>query len=317
MPKVSIIIPAYNAMTYLPETLKSILFQTFTDFEVLIINDGSTDNIVQWASELPDPRVRLIVQENQGVATARNTGIERAKGKYIAFLDADDLWEPTKLEKQVHYLKNHPEVGLLHTSMMLIDFQGNSLGRIITSNAEGNALKKLLEKNTIVTSSVIVRSYCLQKVGKFNSNLRSSEDWDMWIRIATNYPLAVIKEPLVYYRQHNNNMTKNWQILEQDLVTIENLFQSLQRELLYLKNRSYGYASIYLAWKALHNGDRQHATYFRNNAIAYYPQLRYSPWCIRLSIAIAIMQWLGFDGFSRVLVIIYAFRRRIVSIFPQ
>ncbi|WP_138501896.1 glycosyltransferase family 2 protein [Nostoc sp. PA-18-2419] len=317
MPKVSIIIPAYNAMNYLPETLKSILFQTFSDFEVLIINDGSTDNIVQWARELPDPRVRLIVQENQGVATARNTGINHAKGKYIAFLDADDLWEPTKLEKQVNYLINHPEVGLLHTSMTLIDSQGNSSGRVITSNAEGNALKKLLEQNTVVTSSVIVRYFCLKNVGEFNKDLRYSQDWEMWVRIATRYSFAVIKEPLVYYRQHFNNATKNWQMLEQGFGVIEKLFQLVPKELIFLKNRSYGYANIYLAWKALQNGDRQQATYFRNNAIAYYSRLRYSPWCIRLSIAIAIMEWLGFDGFNRVLVIIYAFRRRIVSIFPQ
>ncbi len=317
MPKVSVIIPAYNAMIYLPETLKSVLQQTFTDFEVLIIDDGSTDNIVQWAGELIDSRVKLIVQPNQGTSAARNTGIAQAQGEYIAFLDADDLWEPTKLEKQVRYLEDNPAVGLLHTNMVLIDWQGKSSGRVMKSNAEGDALKQLLKQNTVVTSSVIVRDCCLKTVGEFDRNLRYSQDWDMWVRIAARYPLAVIKEPLVCYRQHPNNATKNWQMLEQGFGMIEKLFQSVSQELLYLKNRSYGYASIYLAWKALQNGDRQQAMYFRTQAIAHYPRLRYSSGCIRLSVAIAIMQCLGADGFSRVLGLIYALRRRIVSIIAQ
>ncbi|MBW4683618.1 MAG: glycosyltransferase [Komarekiella atlantica HA4396-MV6] len=317
MPKVSVIIPAYNAMTYLPETLKSVLKQTFTDFEVLIIDDGSTDNIGQWANDLVDSRVKLIVQKNQGASVARNTGIAQAKGEYIAFLDADDLWEPTKLEKQVRYLENNPTVGLVHTNMLLIDWQGQSSGRVMKSNAEGDALKQLLKQNTIVTSSVIVRNDCLKTVGEFDRNLRYSQDWDMWVRIAARYPFAIIKEPLVYYRQHPNNATKNWQMLEQNFGMIEKLFQSVSQELLYLKNRSYGYASIYLAWKALQNGDRQQAIYFRNQAIAHYPQLSYSSGCIRLSVAIAIMQCLGADGFNKVLALIYALRRRFVSIIAQ
>ena len=101
MSKVSVIIPAYNAMNYLPQTLKSVLQQTFTDFEILIINDGSSDDIVEWSSQISDSRVKLISQINQGVSAARNTGIRNAQGEYIAFIDADDLWEPTKLEKQV------------------------------------------------------------------------------------------------------------------------------------------------------------------------------------------------------------------------
>lgn len=317
MPKVSVIIPAYNAMTYLPVTLASVLRQTFTDLEVLIIDDGSSDNLEQWFTELIDPRVKLIRQENQGVAAARNTGIANAQGEYIAFLDADDLWEPTKLEKQVSCLENNPQVALVHTNMGLIDWQGKSLGRVIKSPAEGDALKKILQQNTVVTSSVMIRKFCLEKVGVFDINLRSSEDWDLWVRIAASYPLAVIKEPLGYYRLHNNNMTKNWRMLEQDLQIIEKIFQGVPDELLHLKNRSYSNANIYLAWKALQNGDSQQATYFHTQAIAHYPQLRYSPQCIRLSLAIVIIQCLGYDGFSRIQALIYALRRRISSIFAQ
>jgi glycosyltransferase involved in cell wall biosynthesis len=317
MPQVSVIIPAYNAMTYLPETVESVLKQTFTNFEVLIIDDGSSDNIVEWVSGLSDPRVKLISQENQGVSVARNTGIARAQGEYVAFLDADDLWQPTKLEKQVHYLEGNPAVSLVHTWMVLVDERCKSTGRVMTSNAECDAWKQLLEQNTVLTSSVMVRHCCFETVGTFNQNLRAVEDWDVWIRIASCYRFALIKEPLVLYRQHPSNTTKNWQVLEQDFrLVIEKAFHSAPSELMYLKNRSYGYANLYLAWKTLQtsNRDCKQALHFRQQALLHYPQLRYSRQYIRLSLAIAMRQRFGAYGYGRVLALIYALRRRISSV---
>lgn len=246
MPNVSVIIPAYNAMTYLPETVESVLRQTFTDFEVLIIDDGSSDHIVEWVSQLVDPRVKLISQENQGACAARNTGIAQAQGEYIALLDADDLWEPTILEKQVRCLEDDPAVGLVHTWMAIIDQQGRPTGRVITSNAEGEVWKQLVEKNPVPCSSVMVRRCCFDTVGVFDQSLLNIDDWDMWIRIAACYRFAVIKEPLMRYRQHHNNMTKNWQVVEQACrLIIEKAFHSAPPELLYLKSRSYGHANIF------------------------------------------------------------------------
>lgn len=310
MPCCSIIIPAYNALRYLPETLESVLVQTFTDFEVIIINDGSYDNIVEWAVEIQDPRVKFISQENKGVSAARNLGIENAIGEYIAFLDADDLWEPTKLEKQIECFQKNSSLGLVHTEMALIDEESKSLGRKFTSNIEGNGLKSLLEQNTIVTSSVIVRRSCLERLGNFDINLSSSEDWELWVRIAANYLIAQIKEPLVFYRQHPNNTTKNWQMLEQDLYTIEQVFQSVPEELSYLKKRTYAYANIYLAWKALQTGYCQQAAYFRNQAIKHYLPILFSSKLMRLNLAIALLQIFGNNGFTRIQSSIYSIRRR-------
>ncbi len=312
MPKVSVVIPAYNAMTYLPETLESVLRQTFTDFEVLIINDGSSDHIVQWASELVDSRIRLISQENQGLSGARNTGIAQAQGEYIAFLDADDLWEQTKLEKQVRCLEDNPEVGLVHAWMLLVDEQGKFTGRVMPSYAEGDVWKQLAEKNVIACPSVIVRRCCFEKVGVFDQSLHSLEDWEMWIRIATSYPFAVIKEPLAYYRQLPNSMSKNCQVMEQSFHTvIERTFRSAPLELQYLKNRSYGHANLCLAWKALQSKNRDYklAIHFWQQAILYYPQLRYSGESIRLNFAIAVMRLFGAHGYSRILAMVYALRR--------
>jgi glycosyltransferase involved in cell wall biosynthesis len=316
MPKVSVIIPTYNAMTYLSETVESVLRQTYPDFELLIIDDGSSDQTVQWISQLVDSRVRLIPQTNQGVAVARNTGIAKAQGEYVAFLDHDDLWEPTKLEKQVRYLEDNPAVGLVHTWMVLVDQCGKSTGRVISSNAEGDVWKQLLERNTIASSSVMVRRCCFETVGVFSPSrdLYTVEDWEMWVRIASRYPFAVIKKPLLSWRQHANNGSKNWRAMEQAYaLVIEKAFDSAPSELLYLKQRSYGHANLCLAWRVLQSSDKDYnkAIQFRQLALSYYPQLRYSGEYIRLSLAIALMQWLGSDTYTKVLAVVYALRRRI------
>jgi len=301
-------------MKYLPETLESVLQQTFTDFEVLIINDGSSDNIVQWVSGLVDPRVKLISQENQGLSAARNTGIAHAQADYIAFVDADDLWASAKLEKQVRCLDDQPEVGLVHAWMVLVDERGKSTGRVLKSSAEGDVWEQIVQSNKIACPSVMVRRCCFDTVGVFERNLRSIEDWDMWIRIATRYPFAVIPEPLAYYRQLPTSMSKNCQVMEQSFHhVIEKTFQSAPKELLHLKDRSYGYANLCLAWKALQsiNRDYKLAIHFRALAIDHCPQLRFSRECIRLSLAIAALQLFGVDRYSRVLEITYALRRRI------
>ena len=316
MPKVSIIIPAYNAMTYLPETVESALRQTFTDFEILIINDGSSDYIVQWVAQVTDLRVKLISQANQGLPGARNTGIAHAQGEYLAFLDADDLWEPTKLEKQVRCLYDHPTVGLVHTPMLLVDEQGKSTGRVMDSNAEGDVLQQLLEKNVIACPSVMVRRCCFETVGVFKGNLRSLEDWDMWIRIASRYPFAVIKEPLAYYRQLPNSMSKNCQVMEKAFsIVIEEAFSCVPSELMFLKHRSYGHANLCLAWKALQSKDRDYklAIHYCQQSISHYPKLRYSFEYIRLSSAITLMQWLGPNNYPKVLAMIHALRKRLSS----
>ncbi|MBD2362807.1 glycosyltransferase [Anabaena minutissima FACHB-250] len=317
MPKVSVIIPAYNAMQYLPETVDSVLQQTFSDFEVLIIDDGSSDNIKEWKSELTDERVILISQANQGLAGARNMGIACAQGDYIAFLDADDLWGPTKLEKQVQCLDRNPAVGLVHTWMTLVDESGKSTGRVMKSYAEGDAWRQVVEKNVIACPSVMVRRCCFDTVGLFDPNSRIIEDWEMWIRIAARYPFAAIKEPLAYYRQVPNSMSKNCQVMEKSFQTvIEKAFANTSPGLLYLKNRSYGHAKLCLAWKALQsiNGDYQLALYFRDSAIDYYPNLRFSSEYLRLSLAIAAIKLLGSDSYSKLLRLVYTLRRHLVNI---
>ncbi len=286
MPKVSVIIPAYNAMTYLPETLESVLQQTFTDFEVLIVDDGSSDNIVQWANGLTDDRVKFIFQSNEGVSTARNLAISKASGDYIAFLDADDLWEKTKLEKQAQFLDDNPTVGLVATWMILTDEQGNPGAEVKIDFEQGNIRKELIEISLIPCGSIpMVRRVCFDEVGLFDPTLRFGEDWEMWTRIAADYDFGLIKETLVYYRQHSKNSSKNSQQILPDFDRlIEKMFDSVPQELLAIRTKTYGRMNLYIAWKSLENEDYQGARDFSNQAIKSYPQLQYTKSYLRLKL---------------------------------
>ncbi|MDY6898228.1 MAG: glycosyltransferase [Cyanobacteriota bacterium] len=302
MTKVSVIIPAYNAMNYLPQTVESLLKQSFTDFEVIIVNDGSSDGIEKWANTITDNRVKLISQKNQGTAVARNTGIADAEGAYIAFLDSDDLWEENLLEKQVHCLDNNPGVGLVYAWVKSIDAKGNDLGQIYGHDSEGYVWEKLLEGNIIWSgSAAMVRRDCFEKSGVFDANLKLAEDWEMWIRIAKNYSFAVIKEPLVSYRFHANNKSQNRiKGIDEFRLIIEKSFQSVPFELLYLRNKSYSRINFIFAWEYIRNQepDYNKAEYFRNQALKHSPQLLFSEQNFRLTINIFFIRWFGTNGYG-------------------
>lgn len=303
MPKVSVIIPAYNAMSYLPETLESVFGQTFTDLEILIVNDGSLDDIVEWASQIGDSRVKFISQANQGVSAARNTGIIKAQGEYIAFLDADDLWQPTKLEKQVHCLEANPTVGLAYTWTNFIDEFGQSTGVSIFSHAEGNVWQEIVVRDMVSTgSSTMIRAECFDKVGLFDSDLCVGEDRDMWTRIAAYYPFAVIKEPLTLYRRHPQNTTKsNEKIIPELSRVIEKTFKDTPQNLLYLKNRSYGWMNIFAAWAAIEEEkDYKQALYYSQQAVQKYPQLRFTSIYLRLKIATTMLSLFGPQTYDKI-----------------
>ena len=319
MVRVSVIVPAYNAMDYLPETISTVLAQTYDDFEVIVVNDGSSDETEQWVSQIKNPRIKLVSQENQGLAGARNTGIFHARGEYIAFLDADDLWEPSKLEKQVRVLENHPEVGLVYTWVAYIDEKGESTGRVFKHEIEGEVWQQLTEHNIVESGSVaMVRRSCLENVGLFDQNLGSYvEDWDMWMRIATCYPFKVVKEPLVYYRQISNSASRNWEAMARSFgLVIEKAFTTAPLESQYLKKRSYSSANLCLAWKALQScsKDWKVAVSFRSQALAYYPGAFFSREFMRLSFAIFLMRWFGAGGYEKFLGTFHVVRRHISNI---
>lgn len=324
MPKVSVVIPAYNAMTFLPETLKSVSKQTLQDYEIIVVNDGSTDDIDVWMTQITDSRVKLISQANQGASVARNTGIEKSQGHYIAFLDADDLWEPTKLEKQVQILDQNPQVGLAYTWVALIDSQDKFTGKVWEYDLEGDVWETLIEHNIIETSSTaMVRRSCLDIVGLFDTTISKggagSEDWEMWLRIAGQYSFKGVPEPLTYYRTHASNGSKNWAMMENDYhLILEKTFAKAPAYRQHLKSRSYGFANLRIAWKALQNldGNCEIAVSYRAKAVAAYPAIRWGNEYLRFSLALSLVQAFGLNGYSQLRESLYWLKESFLK-FPQ
>lgn len=310
MPKVTVVIPAYNAMTFLPETLDSVLQQTFTDFEVLIVDDGSTDAIAAWFTTVNDDQVRLISQANQGLSGARNTGIKEAQGDYIAFLDADDLWAPTKLEQQVRCFDRHSEVGLVYTWTRLVDEAGKPTGVKYDSQIEGNVWQQILVGDIVCSgSSAMVRRDCFDQLGGFDLNLPAAEDFDMWTRIAADYPFAVVKEFLLDYRQHSTSMSRNHRKMMQALrITFEKRFQFVPLEILYLRNVAYAGMYRGLAWKCVYEGNHEEATAYCQQAVLHYPAIRYTKIFLQLQLAILLSRWFGLTAYLKLKTLVRSLR---------
>jgi glycosyltransferase involved in cell wall biosynthesis len=314
-PKVSVIIPTYNAIAYLPEAVASVLKQTFKDFELIIVDDGSSDRTVEWASQISDRRVKVILQDNHGSARARNQGIAIAEGEYIALLDADDVWETTKLEKQVNFLDRNPSIGLVDTSVVLINEDGKSTGKVVASKAEKDVWKQLVQFQPVCScdSTPLIRRECFETVGLFDEDLLFLEDLDLWIRLASRYQFGAIEEALVRYRQYSGSKSTNCQeTLLAFRQIIEETFESAPVELLYLRDRGYGRINLYLAWKSLVNKDRTGAIHFQSVAIAHYPQLKYSRDYLRLSVALWLMQNFGTQTYENIKAIVQTTKSFIV-----
>lgn len=208
-PRVSVLIPSHNHAPYLPAALQSVFDQTYRDYEIVVVDDGSKDDSVAILQGYGD-RLRLIVQANRGTYPTLNRCIAESRGEYLAILNSDDLWAPTKLEKQVALLDAHPEVGLVHTGGHFIDGQGNiqpgnPLGFDWPRTPTGNIIAALVRCNKIIASSVLVRRVCFERLGGFREDLFGSGDWEMWFRIALAWDIGYIDEPLTMYRVHGAN----------------------------------------------------------------------------------------------------------------
>jgi len=212
-PKVSVVITCYNYGQYVESALQSVFSQTFQDFEIILINDGSTDDSEEKIHPfLSDPRLKYIKQNNSGQANAKNRGIKQAKGQFIAFLDADDLWEKTKLEKQLP-LFSHDKIGVVYSRAKYINKDGMPLHTTIKGKylqpRSGNVTNFLFFDNFIPFSSSIIRRQCLKTFNGFNESLEMGIDWNLWLKISTQYAFKFINEPLLIYRVgHPGQMSK-------------------------------------------------------------------------------------------------------------
>lgn len=218
VPAVSVIIPTYNRASYVLQAIESVRRQTFSDYEIIVVDDGGFDAtrklLVQYAGER---FLYLRADHNVGLAAARNLGIRAARGKFIAFLDDDDLWHPEKLFRQIETFERTPDAALLHSGYRVIGPDGSA--RDVQPKARGRAYRQLLAWNSIAASSVIIRTDIAPEIF-FDERLSGCADWDLWLRIARCHHIDYCAEPLVFYRLHSENMHKNTAVMEQDTFRI-------------------------------------------------------------------------------------------------
>lgn len=254
----SAVIPLYNKEPYIEKSLKSVICQTFRDFELIVVNDGSTDSSEEIAEKtLATSNIdyKIINKENGGVSSARNLGIEKAKGEYVCFLDADDWWEPNFLERIDWLIRNYPDAGLYCSNYYYVH-NGKSVVKLDISTGYFNYCREYARTlcMSATSSSACVKKAILVKFGGFKTNLKLGEDFDLWVRIALNYGTSIVNEPLAsYYNDVPVNIRATHHLFEpqshilwnlRDLEQIETSNQDYKR--LIDRLRVYGLLPYYL-----------------------------------------------------------------------
>ncbi|MCU0523780.1 MAG: glycosyltransferase [Elainella sp. Prado103] len=300
MPIISVIVPAYNAEATLLTTLQSVQQQTFSDFELIVINDGSTDRTLEILQAFDDRRLKFFSVKNGGPAWARNHGLAAATGEFIAPLDADDQWTPEKLELQLAALQQHPEAGVAYSWTCNIK-DGQVISRV-EPTYNGEVYADLLMGNFLSNgSNPLIRRQAIEVVGEFDCNFPLVCDWDYWLRLAAQYPFVLVPQHQILYRLSNQSLTTQIEIQKQEnLRLLTQAFHQAPPELQKLKGRSF--ANIYLYAVEVYvrsrgNAHLNQAINYLRQAIQYYPLClfdRYTQLLILKVFAIQLLpvQWL-------------------------
>jgi glycosyltransferase involved in cell wall biosynthesis len=287
IPTVSVVIPLYQSQRTITETLTSVLAQTLTDFEVIVVDDGSSDRGPAIVREHADRRIRLVTQLNRGLAGARNTGIREAKGMHVAFVDADDCWQPTKLARHVELLRRDPTIGVSFSASRFIDDEGRPLGliqrpqrraftpgHIFCRNPVGNGSAPVIRRTTL--DAIAFFDPKLARTCWFDESFRQSEDIECWTRIAATTPwqFGYIDEALTDYRVNSTGLSAN---TEKQLESwhrfrakVKTYAPSLERD---YGNTAEAYQLRYLARRAIKGGDGGPALDMMVRALSLAPKL--------------------------------------------
>lgn len=291
-PLISVIVPAYNASRFIRQTLNSVLSQTYQNLEIIVVDDGSQDKTLQIVKSIAamDERVLLLQQPNQGVASARNLAIEKSRGEFIAPIDADDLWHPQKIEKQVAYmLRSGPSFGLVYSWWLNIDEEGLPIYTSPRWRMEGSVYMTLIALPFIGNASVsLIRRTCIERVGAYNAEWRKQgaqgcEDWDFSLRIAEHYQLGVVPEYLVGYRSVKGSMALNFITMKRSHeLMIQNVKQKHPKipERIYCWSRSNFY--VYLAGVSYKNRQYKAALSWVFKAFCSDKVTPFSPWTLKV-----------------------------------
>jgi glycosyltransferase involved in cell wall biosynthesis len=249
---VSVVIPTYNHAEFVVEAVDSVLAQTLVPLEIIVVDDGSTDDTQNRLASYAD-RIQYVFQENRGLSSARNTGIARARAAWIAFLDADDVWAPQKLAMQLRAAAEHPHA-------MLIGAVGRGDRRFAPPPVEAAVrmfqVRDFLSTSPFGPSSAVIRREVFNEVGTFDESISPVADRDMWLRIAANYPVVRLEWPCWWYRSTPGQMSRNPQLMFNNLKQLVDKFFASQPS--YRPLRSLAYSFLYLdgAWCHYENGRR-------------------------------------------------------------
>lgn len=251
-PQVSVIIPCYNARDYLDDTLNAILEQTFTNFEVIAVNDGSTDNTLDILNQYKD-RISILDDENSGVSAARNKGAAQAKGEYLAFCDSDDIWHPEKLEQ-------HMVLGDHDFSFTAIELFGDGMELnfeyIPPTDDDINGMDGLFKVNYITTSTVVIKKCIFEEFKGFDPRYNLLEDWHLWLKIKNRYDFEFIDTPLCRYRVHSDGASKDFnQCAESGRQILTDLYDNHLIVSLQNQQRYLGYIYLTYAEQAYYSGN--------------------------------------------------------------
>ena len=253
MPLISVIIPVFNGEKTIEATIASVLNQTFTDFELIVVDDGSRDLTSSIVSSIKDPRLKLFSYENAGVSNSRNRGFSHASGEFISFLDADDLWTPDKLEAQLKALQENPLAAVAYSWVDYINQAGRfyRAGNHMTVN--GDIHKIMLVNNPLENgSNPLIRRQAFAEIGGFDQKLEGAEDWDMWLRLASRFHFVCVPFPQVLYRMSIKSASSN--VVKVEVVAlqvIENAFNRAPESMQHLKRHSLATLYNYLTFKAV------------------------------------------------------------------
>lgn len=271
---ISVVIPAYNSAKTLPGALESVFAQTYGEHEIIVVDDGSSDDTPDVLSRYAS-RVKYIRQENKGPSAARNMGIRAARGEYIAFLDADDLWLPEKLELQLDLMKRDPMTALVGCGIYAIDRDGQVVDTVVRREEEPDFPEQIGFWNAFGNPScALARKSVFEELGPFNENLRFGEDWEMWLRISRRHRVRFVSLPMIKFRKHDG--FKNYEridIIKSCIAEIMAGFPETERR----RNRKKVLCRLYkeMAWNYLSRGRRLQSIFFMGKAMLCHPRKLY------------------------------------------
>jgi glycosyltransferase involved in cell wall biosynthesis len=276
-PKVSIIIPAYNQGHYLSKALQSTLDQSYSDFEVVVVDDGSTDDTKAVTQVFSDERIQYLYQENQGLSAARNTGVQNTSGEFLTYLDSDDMFVTEKLQLMVDALEAHPEYGFVAGQAIIIDENDGQQGQIFDRPAPENP-EELLLWNPFHVSGVMLRRSWQERAGLFDENLRAYEDWDMWLRLGRlGCKMGWVPKPVSLYRFHSQQMTQDRaRMTTATFAVLGKVFSDPELPESWLQMKELAYSNAYLraAIQAYKDADWGEAEAALSEAVRLDPNLK-------------------------------------------